>query len=244
MSRALQRAGQESLTEEDILESSTKYRAVRDFYMQTFLLLLSEANWTELKRRKQLIEGPEENLTEYGYAYYLPIDCSRTIEIDDNDPYIIEGNILYTNVLEPVLLYVTSGKRKEYAELPEEEQEEEVYFQGKHYTWIEETFVDEDTIEPAHYEEDFVQEDEPLYEELNLSPEFMQCFEYHLAAQLSLKITGDKQLFINLIQLADSMQGKAQNTSREHGTSKQKGSVFWAEQLGLSTPEEADYVNY
>lgn len=241
LSRALQRAGQDELTEEDISEKTSKYRAIKSFYMPTLLLLLSESDWTELKKRQQLTEGPEENLTEYAYAYTLPGDCSRAVSIDDNSAFVIEGTTLYTDVKEPVLLYITNGRRTEVTSLPTEQQEEEVYFNGKHYSW---KLTDVSEGITAGYYEDEDQEDYPLYDDISMSPELEECLEYHLASQIALKITGDKNLFNQLLEYAMAIQKRSQKTSREHATGKSAGHRYWGETLGISTEEDDSYAYY
>lgn len=238
LNRALQRAGQEDLSQEDIESKTVKYKTVTSFYTSTLLLLLSESDWTELKKRLQL-EEEAENLTNYHYAYKLPTDCARAISIDDNAVFIVEGSVLYTDTEYPILLYITNGKRQAVEELPEEDIGQ-VLFNHKTYSWQEA----EDDEEESGYEEDENQEDEPDYYNLDLSPELKQCFEYHLAAELSLKITGDKTLFSALLQLATALQDKAQKTSRSHGESKQNGHDYWAVKLGLATSEDDDYAHY
>lgn len=238
LNRALQRAGQEDLSTEDIEEKTVKYRTVSGFYLSTLLLLLAESDWTELKKRIQL-EEEADNLTSYKYAYYLPIDCARPISIDDNSLFIVEGDILYTDTQNPILLYITNGKKIPIESLPEEDIGP-VFYDGKDYVWKEA----EDEEDTSGYIPLEIQDDEPEYKDLILSPELKQCFEYHLAAELSLKITGDKSLFTALLQLALSLQDKAQKTSRSHGESKQNGHDYWAVKLGLADSEDEDYAHY
>ena len=235
MSRALQRAGQDELLDEDVTEKTAKYRAARDFYFPTLMLLLSEADWTELKKRSKLEAWEGENLSDYQYAYNIPGDMSRAISIDGGDAYEIEGQVLYTDVSDATLLYIRNGKRTELSELPAEKQDEEVYYDGKHWTWKE---ADEEKGTAAGYYEDEEQEDQPLYDELPLSPEFKQCFEYQLAAELSLKITGSQNLYQQLMQYAMAMQKRSQKTSREHATGKLQGHAWWSDTLGISSEEE------
>ena len=110
ISRALQRAGQEALTDEDITAETVKWRTCRDFYLPVLLSTLSETEWTCLKVRAALALAPGENFSPYLYAYTLPADCAKPIEVQRNDEFIIEGNTLYTDRADAVLLYITNGK--------------------------------------------------------------------------------------------------------------------------------------
>ena len=234
INRAMMRAGQETITEEDIKDETTKWRTIKAFYLSTILAVISSADWTSLKKRKVLEEDEDsDNLSGYNYKYILPVDCAKAIEIDDNGVYIIEGNYLYTNTASAKLLYVSNGKRAEFENMPDEYASKYIYYSGTRWTWDEEL---------STYIEDEEQEDIPLYDELNLSPELMQCLEYHLAAEIVLKITGNASLFGNLIQLATAIEDDARKTSKAKGVSKSNGSTWWSERLGLPT-EDNDYVN-
>lgn len=252
MTRALMRAGQERITDEDAEKQTAKWKAVTDFYMSTLLLLLSEADWTGMKKRTQLTDPVEDNLTAYAYGYTLPEDCARAIEIQGNDDYSVEGRLIYCNVRDPILLYITNGKRHEYTELPEENVGQIVY-QGKTWSWQTHT-IEADPEDPESqetvtegYEEDEVQEDNPLYDNLDLPEELREAFEYHLAAQISLKITGDKNLYNLLMEFAMAIEDRSRKTSRGHAKNKQKGHVWWSETLGIPSMNDDggdDYAHY
>lgn len=248
MTRALMRAGQERITDEDAEKQTAKWKAVTDFYMSTLLLLLAEADWTGLLKRAQLTDPVEDNLTSYVYGYTLPEDCARSIEIQGNDDYSVEGRVIYCNVRNPILLYVTNGKRHEYTELPEENLERIVY-KGKTWSWVKrvaEGEEGEETISEG-YEEDEEQEDNPLYNDLTLPEELREAFEYHLAAQISLKITGDKNLYNLLMEFAMAIEDRSRKTSRGQAKNKQKGHSWWSETLGIPSMNDdggTDYAHY
>jgi hypothetical protein len=108
--RALAKAGQNPLTDEDIKNVSLNYETVKLFYLSTMLETLSSTDWTEAKTRKKLVEAEEENLTNYGFKYLLPVDCAKPLQVQDNDLFIIEGKYLYTNRENAILLYITNGR--------------------------------------------------------------------------------------------------------------------------------------
>ena len=235
MNRALMRAGQETLTDEDKEKETVKYRTVTAFYNTTLQLLLCESDWTSLKTRKQLTEETENKGGKYAYAYKLPVDCARPIEVDSNEPYVVEGTIIYTDVENPTLLYVTNHKREEVEALPETD-EGQVLYGGKLYSWDSET---------ESYTEDETQEDINEYESFTLSEELRECLEYHLASEIALKITGDANLYNLLMQIALEIEGRSRKTSRAQGMSRQKGHTWWSEKLGLTSDEEDnEYATY
>lgn len=110
VNRALAKAGQNPLADADIENKSLTYETVKLFYLSTMLETLSTTDWTEAKTRKKLVETEEENLTTYAHKYLLPIDCSKPLQIQDNDLFIIESIYLYTNRDDAVLQYITNGK--------------------------------------------------------------------------------------------------------------------------------------
>ncbi len=108
--RALQRIGQARLPTNDTTSRSALL--LRDFYLPTILEALAEVPWTSAKRRVALVEDIlSENLTEYACMYPLPVDCARPLELWLQNPYfIIEGDILYTDIPGAILLYITNGR--------------------------------------------------------------------------------------------------------------------------------------
>lgn len=111
VNRALEAAGQEQLTEDEITNNSARWRLVKDNYLSVILTTLSKTSWACATVRSELTEDDEsDNLTEYGYKYFLPTDCAKAESLSDNSEYIIEGNYLYTNTEDAVLVYVSNGK--------------------------------------------------------------------------------------------------------------------------------------
>lgn len=113
--RALLRAGQEALTEDDITNLSANFRAVKQFYLQTILETLEKTEWTCCKKRASLVQAAE-NLSEYSFAYTLPADCAHPVELVNNGSYIIEGRLLYTDSENASLIYISNGKIEDSAE--------------------------------------------------------------------------------------------------------------------------------
>ena len=117
--RALAAVGQSELDSADT--SSKAYLMVKKFYLTTMLESLETASWTSGKKRKVLEKAAIDNYTDFAGAYRLPIDCGKIIELTDKSFYIVEGNILYTDSNEPVLVYVTNGRIPEGTGNPDED---------------------------------------------------------------------------------------------------------------------------
>lgn len=115
-SRAVQRAGNARLELGDI--TSRVFLLVQDYYLSTVLEALAEVPWTSAKRRLQLTEDIlSPNYTEYACMYALPVDCTRPLELLNENPYyIIEGRFLYTDAPKAVILYISNGRIADPAE--------------------------------------------------------------------------------------------------------------------------------
>jgi hypothetical protein len=121
VNRALFAVGQEPLNPEDISYNASKWRIVKEYYIQTFLEALTEVAWTGGKKRLPLtIAQGVENYTQYSTMYMLPLDCAYPLELQDNEYFIVEGRYLYCDTQDAVLLYISNG-RKEPPDLSEED---------------------------------------------------------------------------------------------------------------------------
>lgn len=114
VTRALMKAGQEPLNDQDKEKNSTRYRAIKQFYLATIEETLVTTEWTSQKTRKKLNKADIENFSNYDYVYSLPVDCAKAEELLDKEEYIIEGRFLYTNSANAVLMYVSNHKHNFY----------------------------------------------------------------------------------------------------------------------------------
>jgi hypothetical protein len=112
VNRALLDVGQSPLTTQDISDENTNYDLCKRFYLETFLEALSEAPWAGGRKRAKLVRTGRPNLPPRGYrfAYDLPFDCSRPIELQGNEYFVAEDRLIYTNADHAELLYVSNGK--------------------------------------------------------------------------------------------------------------------------------------
>lgn len=228
ISRALAAAGQEPLTAENVRNDDAIWRAIKTVYLPVLLSVISSAEWTELKRRKALVQVDGAENTARRYAYALPDDCARAIELSGSEEYEIEGRTLYCDTEGAVLLYVTDGKRRLWWK-KREEVSGEAFHRGMHYTLLQ----GGTSGIRVRWQEDG--DDYPEYDLPAFSPELSECFAMSLAAELVLKITGDKQLYGMFVQLADAARRNAAKTSRAKTANRTQGTAFWGDRLGISS---------
>lgn len=230
ISRALQLIGQEPLNEEDKVKNTTRWRAVKEFYLPVVLSVYSSAEWTELKTRKKLIRKRSEPTADGTHEFFLPDDCARAIELISGNDYEINGRTLYTDDAEPVLLYVSNGRRvpidwhlarenrttgRAYGGAYHNGHHYQMYVNGPMVVWIDST------------------EDYPEYRTLEWSPELTDCVTATLASEIALKISADKQLYSMLIQMASAAMDAGARISRTKGASRTSPSAFWGDALGI-----------
>lgn len=234
--RALEKAGQEPLNNEDIEKNTSRWRLIKSFYLATILETLSHTSWTCLKKRAYLNEYEGENLSGYAYAYRLPLDCAKPDSLLDNQEFITEGNILYTDVEGACLLYITNGYQKERYELPEEQPTSENFDENTYYYLDDET----NTYSMAtQYEENteyyiFSTDDYPAYDELEFDPLLSQYIETRLASKIVLKITGNDKLYQLLYSEALQLENKAIGNTNAHNRNRINGNPYWGDQVGLT----------
>lgn len=124
VNRALLKAGQTTLTEDDITNNSEAWKTVKEFYLSTMLETLSRTPWTSAKRRVRLTKLEDtENFSPYENMFRLPADCARALKLNNGRQFIVEGDYLYSDEGQPVLLYITNGKQ-EPEDTTEEDQED------------------------------------------------------------------------------------------------------------------------
>lgn len=236
VNRALEKAGQEPLVEDDITKNSARWRLIKSFYLPTILETLSHTSWTSRKKRARLNLFEGDNYSDYAYAYRLPLDCAKPEEITTNDEFLTEGNILYTDAQDAVLLYISNGYARERYEQPAEQPTSENFSENVYYYFDEQ---DNDYITANTFDENttyyiFSTDDYPAYEPMEFDPMLAQYIESRLASKIVLKITGNTELYQLLYNEALILEQKASNTSYAHNRSKAQGNPFWADQLGLS----------
>lgn len=239
--RALEKAGEEPLNDNDFENNSVRWRTIKNNYLPTLLETLANTAWTSQKKRAKLELITEEeaaNYTEYSYAYILPEDCAKPEELTDESEFIVEGTTLYTNAENAVLMYITNGYRgKPAMKQAEPQPTEENFSEADYFVYDEEnkTYSKAETFEEdtTYFIED-TEEDYPLYEELKLDPLLSEYLETRLAAKLVLKITGKSDLYQLLYSESHLMESRAIKVTVSHSRNKDKGHRYWGDILGMS----------
>ena len=243
VARAFNKAGQEPLTDKEWEEkSSTRYRVVYDFYLETILETLAQTDWTSQKKRVRLTEAEEENLSTYRFMYLLPIDCAKTVELNNEERYIVEDSYLYTDQENAVLTYISDLFRNDFKyDKAEPEPDESTDFnENAYYIYDEES---KHYIRAYEFIEDTdffvrVEEDYNFHRDFSPDPLLSEYIETRLAAKIALKLSGDQKLYQLLYGESQIMENKAVKASAAQGQNRDTGNRYWSEILGLPDNED------
>lgn len=290
VTRALQKAGQEPLTKEDIDKNSTRWRTVKAFYLATILETLSRTSWTSQKVRRRLetknrkisgfdlsfslpqdmmeavrlasgmpytiidrtlytddsdpeliyegVDGEQhtedllrfkDNYTKYECCYALPDDCAKPEELLNNEEFIVEGTLLYTDASDAVLMYISNRNIAQHVNV---EQNGDVYLEIDeecNLWWVgEDPCPYELEGDKLYYEaKDFYKD----YGELNFDPLLQRFLETRLAADIALKITGDRGIYEALYNESLLIEKEAENGTKAQSQSRKNGSEWWTDRM-------------
>lgn len=244
VNRSLLKAGQTVLTEADIENDSELWKTCKAFYLQTILETLTRTPWTSAKTRARLeLTEDADNLSVYANMYTLPVDCARALKLNSGESFIVEDKYLYTNDVNPILLYITNGKIDVTVEVPAEppatnepsningsdDIEDTTGTEGEsneeENNGQTETPPEENTV-PEEPEEDI-----PGYKTLEYDPNFWEYIETRLASKMVLKITGDTSLYNMLFQEAAVIEQTATKASKASSKSKPNGQAYWTDEV-------------
>jgi hypothetical protein len=242
VTRALGYVGEYHLTDQDVADKNTNYLTAKAFYLQTFLEALSEVAWTGGRRRKKLtLTGLPRLPSGYRFAYDLPYDCAKAVELQDEAYFVVESRFLLTDREKAELLYVSNGRRLRpdvaivSAGKPGDIHELEYITAGRPGT--DPDFVIRSgrprDIGPALPETPEPSEDYPDYARLEYEPKFYQCVELALAAKFAVKESANPQLHGMLLQEAMVIKQEAINASGGNRAARQKTKGFWSEEYGF-----------
>ena len=240
VNRALFDAGQNTLSDEDADENNTVYRLCKAYYPSTFLEVLSEVEWVGGRRRERLVVTgrPLVRDRRYRFAYDLPFDCARPIELQHNAFFLAEDRLILTDEGDAELLYVSNGKilrpvAAASAGEPGDVPDEEYLTAGPPGTEPEVTFWpgEPEDILAALPEDPAPEEDFPDYRPPRYEPKFYECIEKSLAAKLAMKLSSQPELHTLLLQEALFIKQEAVNASRTARAARINGSPWWTEEL-------------
>jgi hypothetical protein len=240
VNRALMDIGQDALTPQDIRDKNTAYRSCRQYYIDTFLEALSEVEWTGGRRRAKLAPAGRPVLLDgrFPFAYDMPFDCAKPVELQNNKFFLVEDRIIYTGVPDAELLYVSNGKilrpvAAVSAGRPGDAPDMEYLSAGPPGTRPEVTLRagGPADILSAFPEDPEPADDFPDYRRLEYEPKFYEYIERMLAAKFSMKLTDQPALHVQLLQEAMLVRQEAVKASRSRRAAKQEPKRWWTEEV-------------
>jgi len=242
VNRALLDTGQDLLTASDIAKKNDAYELCKSYYITTFLEALSEVEWVGGRKREKLVRTgkPAVRDRQYRFAYDMPFDCAKPIELQNNDYFIVEDRLILTDAPEAELLYVSNGKVLRPITLasagkPGDIPEHEYFTAGPpgtepDYTLYPGTPADIMDELPKDPEPD---SDYPDYAALEYEAKFFEYIEKKLAARFAMKLSEQPKLHVQLLQEAMLIKQEAVSASRASRAAKVKENKWWADELGL-----------
>jgi hypothetical protein len=240
VNRALLDVGQTALTDQDVRDKTTAYQVCKQYYIDTFLEALSEVEWTGGRKRAKLVRTGRPLLLDgrWRFAYDMPFDCAKPIELQDNEFFVVEDRIIYTDAPEAELLYVSNGKVLRPVAVisggrPGDVPDMEYLTAGPPGTEPDETIraggpgdiLNELPPDPEP-DEDF-----PDYRQLEYEPKFYEYIERTLAAKFSMKMTDQPQLHVQLLQEAMLFKQEAVNATKNRRAAKREPKKWWTEEM-------------
>jgi hypothetical protein len=245
VNRALLNVGQTGLEAGDMPVDgnggSTAFRLCKQYYLETFLEALSEVEWVGGRKRAKLtLTGrPVLRNRKYRYAYDVPFDCAKPIELQMDEYFIVEDRLILTDAAEAELLYVSNGKvlrpvRIVSAGRPGDIPEMEYVTGGRPGSAPEVTLyagrpadISGEVPVDGPYDEDF-----PDYRALEYEPKFYQYIETMLSVKFSMKLSNQPGLHTQLLQTAMLIKAEAVNASKSGRAAKKKSRSWWTDSMG------------
>jgi hypothetical protein len=241
VNRALFATGQSPLTDADIAAKNSSFGLCKAYYISTFLEALSEVEWVGGRKRAELVltGRPVVRDRRYRFAYDMPCDCARPIELQDNEYFIVEDRLILTDAPNAELLYVSNGRVLRPIAVASAGKPGEI---GEEYFTAGQPWTEPDyTLYPgrpadianAFHEDPAPADDYPDYIALDYEHKFHEYIEKKLAAKFAMKLSEQPQLHVQLLQEAMLVRMEAINASRAGRAAKVKETPWWSQQLGL-----------
>jgi hypothetical protein len=239
VNRALLHVGQAPLTEIDRRDNSTAYQAAKLFYLPTFLEALSEVEWAGGRKRSRLVVTGLSVIPDqrYRFAYDMPYDCARPVELQGNEYFSVEDRIIFSDAPDAELLYVSTGRILRPLTVfsggsPGQILESD-YLTGGPPAFRPDVILysgGPEDLPPSP--DDPVPTDEfPDYLKLDYEPKFYEYIERALAAKFALKMTEQPQVRLELLQEAMVIKQEAMNASAGRLAAKIKPVKWWTEEM-------------
>jgi hypothetical protein len=240
VNRALLDVGQTALSDQDARDKNTAFQVCKQYYLDTFLEALSETAWTGGRKRDKLAPTGRPVLKDgrYLFAYDMPFDCAKPVELQDNGFFTVEGRIIYTDTPGAELLYVSDGKALRpvavtSAGKPGDVMDMEYLTAGPPGTEPEVTLRagGPGDILDGLPEDPAPADDFPDYRRLEYEPKFYEYIERMLAAKFSMKLTDQPALHVQLLQEAMLIKQEAVNATKSRRAAKREPKRWWTEEV-------------
>ena len=228
--------------------NSEEWQTAKEYYLGTMLEALARVEWTGAKRRRELTPAqmPHKKNRDFAFAYDIPLDCAKPVELDGQGNFEAEANLLYTSERPARLLYVSNGKRfidqdvisagsSSRRPTPDHvtggdarrtcrlEWGDNIIYGGSAYPGRPSVIPP-----PPEASDDF-----PEYRELRLEPNFYLYWEYLLTYKYALRLTGQPGLADSYMAKAMAAGRAAELVSVSGSAGRYKASDTWQEELGL-----------
>jgi hypothetical protein len=240
VNRALLHVGQSPISGSDRSSHNAAYQTAKFFYITTFLEALSEVEWTGGRRREKLVETGRPVLSDrrYRFAYDMPFDCAKPIELQGNEYFVIEDRLVFTDAPDAELLYVSDGKILRPLTVfsggrPGVVYDVEYMTGGRPWTRPDIVLYPGKIANlPSSLEDPPVTDDYPDYKRLDYEPKFYEYIERVLAAKFAMKLSDQQQVRLQLLQEAMLIKQEAVSASKSRLAAKIKPADWWTEEMG------------
>jgi hypothetical protein len=248
VNKALMLAGNMPLTPKDKQYNNLPYKYARELYLPLLFNCLSEIEWRTARKWFPISLSRRHSVKEAGMRYYeIPSECVKPVKVEDghfrqDEHFIIcdrENSRLWGVFHKRKADFVfrdpeTQGERDRriYIERPLDpaaQRNPRILLRRA------ETKAEEEEAE--NNARDTVQnngEDFPEWEYTEYEPQFWKYFEYRLAAELSMKLKGDPNLYTQLVMMADKFGEEAVQSSRD-AAEDESIALTWLDKAGLHT---------
>jgi hypothetical protein len=246
VNRALQNLGLSPISEADRAAGNADWLTAREYFLQTMLEALAQVEWTSAKRRRDLLPAqlPFKRNHDFSFAYVLPLDCAKPIELDGQEYFEVEANLLYTTAAPARLLYISNGRRfidqTSLAAGAARRPPPPAFVSGGdarracRYEGGDNIVIAGTASRPAPPPPPEESEDFPDYRNLDLEPNFYLYWENLLSAKYALRLTDKPDLSVLYFNKAQSIGRAAQTISIQHSAARRTANPTWQEKLGLA----------
>jgi hypothetical protein len=240
VNKALMLAGNMPLTEEDKQYNNLPYKYAKELYLSLLFNCLSEIEWRSARRWFPITLSQRYTIRERGMWYYeIPAECVKPVRVEEGDFRQDESFIVCE--CENSRLWGVFHKRKIsfllQAPTSQRERDRKIYIErpidreaaNNPRVMLNRARSDAEAQALGNSDDDF-----PDWEETEYEPQFWKYFEYRFAADLSMKLKGDQNLYAQLIAIADKFGEEAIQSSRDAAENE---SVYltWLDKVGLHT---------